>query len=108
MNWELSENIFNQIIFTLSYSVLQRNRTMLYCMASGGPTLQRILEGDTRSPERVRAQTALMREGLDHHPQASYFIHEEEVPRAGVKISQAFQSTCWSDGQVSFRLNCSR
>ena len=41
-----------------------------------------------------------MREGLERVPARPYFVHEEEVPRAGVRVSQAYQRTRWTDGRV--------
>ncbi|MCA1613605.1 MAG: hypothetical protein LC800_05495 [Acidobacteria bacterium] len=58
--------------------------------------LPRILEGDPDPPVKVRPRTSLMRFGL---PRA-YFINEEEVPRAGVVISQSYQRTRWVGGSV--------
>ncbi|MBX2892601.1 MAG: hypothetical protein KF734_16860 [Saprospiraceae bacterium] len=48
--------------------------------------------------ERVRPRTVLLREGLDQG--TPYHIHEEEVPRAGVHVLQAFQRTRWTNGKV--------
>lgn len=62
--------------------------------------MPRILEGDLAKPERVRPQTPLMREGLEKSPQESYFVNEEEVPRAGVKLSRSYQRTRWYNGKV--------
>ena len=42
----------------------------------------------------------LLREGLDRTPAEPYLVHEEEVPRAGVRVAQAFQRTRWRDGRV--------
>lgn len=63
-------------------------------------TLPRILEGDSEKPGKVRPRTMLMREGLDQSVPAAYFIHEEEVPRAGVRVTQSFQRTRWRGGEV--------
>jgi hypothetical protein len=61
----------------------------------------RIIEGDTNStPEPVRPRTSLLREGLEDVPQAGYNLHEEEVSRAGVRVTQSFQRTRWSDGRA--------
>ena len=62
--------------------------------------LPRILEGDPDPPAKVQPRTALLREGLDHRPAQTYFVHEEEVPRAGARVFQAFQRTRWTDGSV--------
>jgi hypothetical protein len=59
--------------------------------------LPRILEGDPKPPaEKVRPRTTLLRFGL---PKA-YFVHEEEVPRAGAVVSQSYQRTRWIGGAV--------
>ena len=39
-----------------------------------------------------------MREGLDNGQ--PYFIFEEEVPRAGTRMTQLFERTRWTDGRV--------
>lgn len=41
-----------------------------------------------------------MRHGLDEEVPAAYFIHEEEVPRAGIRVAQSYQRTRWNDGRV--------
>lgn len=48
--------------------------------------------------DKVRPRTVLLREGLDAGK--SYFVHEEEVPRAGARLLQSFQRTRWLDGRV--------
>ncbi|MEU1268499.1 hypothetical protein [Streptomyces sp. NPDC005799] len=61
----------------------------------------RFTEGDTNpTPEPVRPRTSLLREGLEDVPQVGYRLHEEEVPRAGVRVTQSFQRTRWSDGRA--------
>jgi hypothetical protein len=62
--------------------------------------MPRILEGDPELPEKVRPRTTLMRPGLDESPKVPYFVHEEEVPRAGVRLHQAYQRTRWRNGAV--------
>ena len=66
----------------------------------------RFLDGDTAGgvpvdPAPIRPRTSLLRVGLDGAtaPQP-YFIHEEEVPRAGVRVTQSFQRTRWRDGRA--------
>jgi hypothetical protein len=61
-------------------------------------SMPRILADGTVTP--VKPRTALLREGLDQPTAISYFIHEEEVPRAGVRVTQTFQRTRWHDGSV--------
>jgi len=62
--------------------------------------MPRVLEGDPDPPVKVRPQTILLREGLDLAKPLPYFVHEEEVPRAGARLIQSFQRTRWTDGQV--------
>ena len=61
--------------------------------------LLRLLENDPLpEPARVRPRTSLLREGLDAGE--PYFVHEEEVPRSGVRIAHAFQRCRWYDGRA--------
>lgn len=46
--------------------------------------------------EKVRPRTSLLRQNLPK----GYFLHEEEVPRAGVVVSQSYQRTRWMSGKV--------
>lgn len=62
--------------------------------------LPRILEGDPTPPVKVQPRTVLLRQGLDHHPAQTYFVAEEEVPRAGTRVFQSYQRTRWTDGRV--------
>lgn len=63
-------------------------------------SMPRIIIGDPNPPEKVKPRTGLMRLGLDEESSQPYFIHEEGVPRAGVKVTQSFQRTRWHDGRV--------
>ncbi|HEX8188872.1 MAG TPA: hypothetical protein VF586_11010, partial [Pyrinomonadaceae bacterium] len=60
----------------------------------------RIIEGDPAPPAKVSPRTSLLRQGLDQAPREPYFLHEEEVPRAGVRVTQSFQRTRWRDGRA--------
>lgn len=60
----------------------------------------RIIEGDPSTPAKVSPRTSLLRVGLDDTPAAPYFLHEEEVPRAGIRVTQRFQRTRWRDGRA--------
>ncbi len=62
----------------------------------------RVLEGELPNvdPEPVRPRTSLLRPGLDETPPRPYFVHEEEVSRAGVRVTQSFQRTRWRDGRA--------
>jgi hypothetical protein len=62
--------------------------------------MPRILAGDTNPPQKVQPLTSLLREGLDAAPPQPYFLHEEEVPRAGARLTQHFERTRWAQGQV--------
>jgi hypothetical protein len=62
--------------------------------------MPRLLEGDPDKPVKVRPRTALLREGLDSTPRSAYFVNEEEVPRAGARVTQSFQRTRWRNGRV--------
>ena len=60
--------------------------------------LPRVLEGGT--PEPIEPRTILIRTGLDAVPKAPYFVYEEEVPRAGVRITQGYQRARWRHGRT--------
>ncbi len=60
--------------------------------------LPRIIPRDPNLPEKIRPRTALLRTGLDAG--LPYFVHEEEVPRAGIVVRQSFQRTRWYSGRV--------
>lgn len=68
----------------------------------------RIVEGDTDPPAKVEPRTTLLRAGLDPPPGVGYFLHEEEVPRAGVRVSQRYQRTRWRDGRPWLWLGVSK
>lgn len=63
-------------------------------------SLPRILEGDDRVPRKIEPRTSLLREGLEGSPKSPYFLHEEEVSRAGIRVRKAFQRTRWHGGRV--------
>lgn len=63
-------------------------------------SMPRIVENTVATIEKVKPRTSLLREGLDETPAQPYFVHEEQVPRAGVRVSQAYQRTRWTDGKV--------
>ncbi len=62
-------------------------------------SLPRIFEGDPTT-EAIKPRTVLLRHGLDDQSPQRYFLHEEEVPRTGVRVYQAFQRTRWYGGRV--------
>lgn len=67
--------------------------------------MPRMLGPDPLAFGKVRPRTQLMRQGLDPQPgdppgaSRRYYIDEEEVPRAGALVTQAFQRTRWLDGR---------
>jgi hypothetical protein len=63
-------------------------------------SLPRLRDGDPDPPVAVRPRTWLLRHGLDRTPPAPYFLHEEEVSRAGVRVSRRYRRTRWRDGRV--------
>lgn len=64
-------------------------------------SLPRLLERDPRRPPRkIEPRTVLLRDGLDSEPKAPYFLHNEEVPRAGTRVYQSYQRTRWYGGRV--------
>lgn len=64
-------------------------------------SMPRILQGDPENRvEKVKPRTNLLRVGLDQTPKVAYFIDEEEVPRAGVNVTQSFQRSRWYNGRV--------
>ncbi|MGB3546729.1 MAG: hypothetical protein WBA17_07125 [Saprospiraceae bacterium] len=62
--------------------------------------MPRILPGDPAPPRKVEPRTGLLRTGLDESPAAPYFLHEEEVPRAGTRVRLSYQRTRWYNGRV--------
>jgi hypothetical protein len=60
----------------------------------------RIIEGDPLPPDKVPPRTTLIREGLDESPKRPYFLHEEEVPRAGVRVALSFRRARWTGGEA--------
>jgi hypothetical protein len=49
-------------------------------------------------PEKIRPRTNLLQQNLANGE--AYFIHEEEVPRAGIQVYQSYQRTRWSNSKV--------
>jgi hypothetical protein len=60
----------------------------------------RIVPKDPNPPVKVPPRTTLIREGLDTSPTQPYFVHEEEVPRAGITVTGAFRRTRWTKGEA--------
>ncbi len=58
--------------------------------------MPRFLDNADPPPDPVEPRTPLLRQNL---PDA-YFVHEEEVPRAGIRVTQRYQRARRSDGAV--------
>jgi hypothetical protein len=80
----------------ISTHVEGSNRTIQLQRSS----MPRIIEGDTESIQKVKPRTNLLREGLDQTVKQGYFLHEHEVPRAGIQVRQSFQRARWYNGAV--------
>jgi hypothetical protein len=52
------------------------------------------------TPTPVEPRGAILRSGLDERPAQPYFVHEEEVPRAGIVVTRTFQRARWWDGRI--------
>jgi hypothetical protein len=62
--------------------------------------MPRILTGDSDPAQKVQPLTSLLRQGLDLTPATVYFLHEEEIPRAGTRLTQYYSRSRWIQGQV--------
>jgi hypothetical protein len=60
--------------------------------------MPRLIPGTPDDP--VEPRGAFLRPGLDQVPRQPYFIHEEEVPKAGVILTRTFQRARWADGRI--------
>jgi hypothetical protein len=63
-------------------------------------SMPRILQNDPDVPKKIEPRTSLVREGLDADTPQPYFVHEEEVPRAGIVVRLSYQRARWYDGKV--------
>jgi hypothetical protein len=70
--------------------------------------MPRMVGNDASNFKPVEPRTSLLSPGLDEMPRAPYFVHEEEVPRAGVQVSLAYQRTRWLDGRPFVWLGASK
>lgn len=63
--------------------------------------MTRLIDDDPLAPVPIEPRTNLLRAGLDAAGGPfGYDLHEEEVPRAGVRVTQSFQRARWYDGRV--------
>lgn len=70
--------------------------------------MSRMVGNDPANFKPVEPRTSVLRPGLDETPKKPYFVHEEEVPRAGVHVTVAYQRTRWLDGRVFVWLGASK
>jgi hypothetical protein len=63
-------------------------------------SMLRVLEGDPLDPQPVKPLSVTLRRGLEAQPKQAYFVHEEEVPRSGTRVTKSFQRTRWRDGRA--------
>jgi hypothetical protein len=96
IRYEVMSSVPENWIPFIPVQVPGSNRTIQLQRAA----MPRILEGDPNPPVKIQPSTVLLREGLDNSPPQTFFIHQEEVSRAGACLSQAFQRTRWTDGSV--------
>ena len=68
--------------------------------------MPRVLDGEVTTPVKVRPRTTLLSPGLDAGQ--PYFVHEEEVPRVGTRLTVAYRRTRWHDGRVVVWLGARR
>ncbi len=52
-------------------------------------------------PTTISPRLTLLREGLDLNSKRPYFIAESEIPREGVRLTQAFQRARWTSGKTT-------
>ena len=63
--------------------------------------LPRLLDGDhDERPRKITPRTVLLRAGLDQTTPGPYFLFEEEVPRAGIRVTRTYQRTRWRNGRT--------
>lgn len=60
--------------------------------------MPRILDNDPDKPDKIRPRTDLLQGGLE--AQQPYYVHEEEVSRAGIRVTQSYQRARWNNGEV--------
>jgi hypothetical protein len=57
-------------------------------------------------PVPVEPRGAVLRPGLDQEPRQPYFLHEEEVLKAGAIVTRTYQRARWWDGRIYTWLGC--
>jgi hypothetical protein len=62
-------------------------------------TVPRFLGPDPSRFALVEPRCSLLRAGLDSTPRQPFHVFEEEVPRAGARVTLAYQRTRWLGGR---------
>ena len=108
LEYILSNTILENWIPFIAIHLSGQNRAIQLQRAS----MPRLLQGESMA---VRPRTSLLRSGFEYDPakelepyvnpsaneqKESYFIHEEEVPRAGIHVKATFQRARWYDGKI--------
>jgi hypothetical protein len=96
IRYQIVNSVPEQWIPFIPVHIDENNREIQLQRAS----MPRILENDPNIPKKVEPRTSLLREGLDQEVKQPYFIHEEEVPRGGIKVKKSYQRTRWYNGKV--------
>jgi hypothetical protein len=68
----------------------------------------RIIAGAPTPPPKIPPRTTLIREGLEASPAQPYFVHEEEIPRAGTLLELRFRRARWVNGEAPVWLGVRR
>ncbi|TFV94744.1 hypothetical protein E4S40_12100 [Algoriphagus kandeliae] len=57
---------------------------------------------ELHAPHAIRPRTPLLRDGIDEDDNQlnPLYINEEEIPRAGVKLTSTYQRTRWYNGKI--------
>jgi hypothetical protein len=96
IRWELMNTVPEHWIPFLPVHVDGSSREIRLQRAA----MPRLLGTEPGGFKPVRPRTRLLREGLDAKPKSlRYYVHEEEVPRAGAVVTQAYQRTRWLGGK---------
>lgn len=57
-----------------------------------------LVNNPDEDPEKIRPRTVLLQHRRSEGK--AYYIHEEEVPRSGISVTQSFQRARWNNGEV--------
>jgi hypothetical protein len=96
IRYELMSSVPENWIPLLPVHVAGSNRTIQLQRGA----MPRVLAGDPDPPQPVRPRTSLLRQGLDGASPAPYFLHEEEVPRAGIRVLLRYRRARGRDGRA--------